>query len=177
MRRIRVIPALLLQGDGLVKTIKFKKPKYVGDPINTVKLFNEKEVDEIVVLDISATPEKREPNFRVAREIASECFMPLCFGGGIQSVDHAKKLFDSGIEKVAINTAAYEDPRLIEAIARIYGTQAVVVSVDVKKSLFGKYQVYTQGGLSESSTVYAFTQSPYYADFIELYNAGGSPVE
>ena len=106
MFRARVIPCLLLKGDGLVKTVRFKEPKYVGDPINAVKIFNEKEVDEVIFLDITATPESRTPSFDRVRDIASECFMPMCYGGGVRSLEHARQLFNLGVEKVALNTAA-----------------------------------------------------------------------
>ncbi len=137
----RYIPCLLLKGSGLVKTIKFKNPKYVGDPINTVRIFNEKEVDELIFLDIEATPQDREPNYKLLSEIADECFMPLAYGGGIKTLEQAKKIFQIGIEKVAINSASHNDLKLIRDIASIYGTQAVIGVIDVKKSLFGKQEV------------------------------------
>jgi len=142
----RVIPCLLLKGQGLVKTVKFKDPKYVGDPINAVRIFNEKEVDELIFLDITATPEKKEPPFRTISEIASECFMPLCYGGGIKTIEHIEKIFSLGVEKVSINTQAAENPALIKQAAELFGSQSIVASIDVKKSLFGKYEVYIQGG-------------------------------
>lgn len=129
----RVVPSLLIHNGGLVKTVRFKKPSYVGDPIVAVKIFNEKEVDEIAILDISASIEHRRPNFERIREIASEAFIPLSYGGGIRSIEDAERLFTLGIEKVILNTAAAEIPQLISQITRNFGSQAVVVSIDVKK--------------------------------------------
>jgi len=146
MLRTRVIPCLLLRNRGLVKTRKFKEPVYVGDPINAVRIFNEKEVDELVFLDITATPEGRGPDFDLIRDIASETFMPFAYGGGITTLEHARQLFKLGVEKVVLNTAAASDPGLVSAIADIAGSQSVVVSVDVKRSLLGKYQVHTRAG-------------------------------
>jgi len=146
MKRIRVIPVLLLQKGGLVKSVRFKDHKYVGDPINAVKIFNEKEVDEIVVLDISATAEKRPPNISQVRDIASEAFMPLAFGGGITNIDEIKSLITCGVEKVVLNTSAYKNPTLIGEAAKWVGSQSVVVSIDVKKNMWGKYKVYIQNG-------------------------------
>jgi cyclase len=145
MFRARVIPVLLLRNGGLVKTVQFKNPKYVGDPINAVKIFNEKEVDELVFLDITATVEKRRPNLAVIRDIAGECFMPLAYGGGISSFDDAKAVFDCGVEKVVVNSAA-TDLKLLEQIAAAYGSQAVVVSIDAQKNFFGQWNVYSHGG-------------------------------
>lgn len=136
----RYIPCLLLKNTGLVKTIKFKNPKYVGDPINTVRIFNEKEVDELIFLDIEATPQGREPNYKLLSEIADECFMPLAYGGGIKTLEQAIKIFKIGIEKIAINSAAHHNLKLITEIATIYGSQAVVGVIDVKKNFFGKFE-------------------------------------
>jgi len=142
----RVIPCLLLKGRGLVKTVRFKDPTYVGDPINAIKIFNEKEVDELIFLDITATPEKRPPPYQVLSEIASECFMPLAYGGGVRSLGEIEKIFSLGVEKVCLNTAAAEDPTLVTEAAKAFGNQSIVVSVDVRKSLFGKYEIFTHGG-------------------------------
>jgi cyclase len=141
MYRPRVIPCLLLKENGLVKTIKFKNPVYVGDPINAVHIFNEKEVDELVVLDITASVEKKEPNFELIAEIAGECFMPFCYGGGISSFQQVKRLIRCGVEKVAINTAAIHSQDLIADTAAAYGSQAVVGAIDVQRDLFGKVHV------------------------------------
>lgn len=146
MLKTRVIPTLLLKGTGLVKTVKFKKPTYLGDPRNVVKIFNEKEVDEIILLDITATPENRKPNFGLISEIVSECFMPVCYGGGIRDLHDIKRLFAIGIEKIAINSYAVENPDFIKAVSEYFGSQSVVVGIDVKKNLWGKYQMYTHCG-------------------------------
>jgi cyclase len=146
MIKPRVIPVLLLRDESLVKTIRFKSFTYVGDPTNTVRIFNELEVDEIMFLDILATTKNREPNLNVLTDIANECFMPLGYGGGIKSIDHAKQIFDIGFEKIVINTQAVENPALIGEIAGLFGSQAVVASIDVKKGLFGQQTVRTRGG-------------------------------
>ena len=151
MRRIRVIPTLLLMEDGLYKTVKFKHPTYIGDPINTVKIFNEKEVDELVLLDIQAGKKRSRPNFTKITEIAGEAFMPMAYGGGIISLEDAKKVFDAGFEKVIINTALFKQENLIEKIAKIYGNQSVVVSIDVKKDLFGRRRVFKNGGTKKTN--------------------------
>lgn len=143
MRRIRVIPVLTLQNEKLVKTIRFKNPNYIGDPINAVKIFNEKEVDEIVILDITATKEKRTPNYKKIEEIAEEAFMPFAYGGGINSLDQIEKLFKLGIEKVVINSALSTNLNLITQAANIFGSQSIVASIDVKKDWLGKQQAYT----------------------------------
>ena len=150
MKRVRIIPALLIQKGGLVKSVHFKDHQYVGDPINTVKIFNEKEVDEIVVLDISATAEKRPPDIAKIREIASEAFMPLGYGGGITTLDEIKMLIASGVEKAILNTAALNNPALIGEGARYIGSQSIVVSIDVKKNLWGKYKVYGKNGSKDT---------------------------
>jgi len=141
-----VIPALLLKGQGLVKTVKFKDPKYLGDPINIVKIFNDKEVDELVFLDITATNEKRRPSFEMLGKITSECFMPLGYGGGIRSMDDVKTLLSLGIEKVILNTVAVENPAFVTEVADYAGSQAVVISMDIKKGFLGKYEVVTHSG-------------------------------
>lgn len=146
MIRPRVIPALLLKGQGLVKTVKFKEPKYLGDPINIVRIFNDKEVDELVLLDITATPENRGPQFDLLKNIASEAFIPLAYGGGIRSMDDVRKLLSIGIEKLIMNTSAVENPSLIRETADHAGSQAVVASIDVKKNFLGKYEVFTRCG-------------------------------
>ena len=146
MRRIRIIPVLLIQNGGLVKSIKFKNHKYVGDPINAVKIFNEKEVDEIAILDISATKEKRGPNLIQVKNIAGEAFMPFSYGGGITYLDEVKELLYNGAEKVILNTSALDRLDLITQIAGQFGSQSVVVSIDVKKNWSGKYKVYRNNG-------------------------------
>lgn len=142
MLKNRVIPILLLKDSGLVKTIKFKNPKYVGDPINAIKIFNEKEVDELIVLDIEVSRFNREINYNLIEEFASECFMPLCYGGGVNNISQAKRLFNLGVEKIAIKTGAFENQNLIYQIASEFGSQSMVASIDIKKNWFGKYELY-----------------------------------
>lgn len=144
----RVIPCLLLGDGGLVKTLKFAKPKYVGDPINAVRIFNEKEVDELMVLDIRATREGRGPDFELIEQLAGECFMPLSYGGGIRSADDAATLFKLGVEKVCLQSAAYRVPGILREIAERAGEQAVVFSVDVKRNWLGKLQNHSAAGVS-----------------------------
>ena len=147
MLRPRIIPCLLVRNKGLVKTVKFGESKYVGDPINAVKIFNEKEVDELVVLDIDATTKGVEPNYEMIRNLAVECRMPLCYGGGIKTVDQALKIVSLGVEKVALSSAAVQDPSLIAKIAEQVGNQSVVAVLDVKKKkLWGRYEVYLHNG-------------------------------
>ncbi|TMM58945.1 imidazole glycerol phosphate synthase subunit HisF [Maribacter algarum] len=147
MLRSRIIPCLLVRNKGLVKTVQFKEGKYVGDPINAVKIFNEKEVDELIVLDIDATKEGREPDFKMIENLANESRMPLCYGGGVKTVEHAKKIIHLGAEKVALSSAVIANPNLVTEIAKAVGVQSVIVVLDVKKKgLFGKYQVYTHNG-------------------------------
>jgi len=143
MLRPRIIPCLLVHEGGLVKTVRFKEPKYVGDPINAVKIFNEKEADELMVLDIDATVEGREPNFRLIAQFAAECRMPLCYGGGVKTVEQAKRIIGLGAEKVAISSAALENPKLISMIAQEIGSQSVVVVLDVKKRFGRDHEVRT----------------------------------
>jgi cyclase len=151
MLKTRIIPCLLLKGQGLVKTVKFNHPKYVGDPINAVKIFNEKEVDEIVLLDISATVERRRPQLKIIGEIASECFMPLAYGGGLRNFDDIKSIFNLGVEKVIINSYAAENPNFISEASNFYGSQSVVVAIDVKKSSKDKYEIFTRGGKKKTN--------------------------
>ncbi|MFH0861090.1 MAG: AglZ/HisF2 family acetamidino modification protein [Candidatus Altiarchaeota archaeon] len=142
----RVIPALLLKGTGLVKGINFKNHRYVGDPINAVRIFNTKEVDELVFLDISATQEGRTISLDVVSQIADECYMPFAVGGGINSVEQIRRLLYAGAEKVCINTAAIENPELIEKASQIFGSQSIVVSIDVKHKLFRGYDTVVRSG-------------------------------
>jgi len=148
---MRVIPCLLLHKGGLVKSVKFTTYKYVGDPINAVKIFNEKEVDEIVVIDIDATREKREPNYEQIIEIASEAFMPMAYGGGITSTGQIKKILFGGAEKVIINKTAHTNPTLVTEASRLFGSQSIVVSIDVKRLLIGGYRVYTDNGKTKTA--------------------------
>jgi len=144
--RTRVIPVLLLRDESLVKTVRFDKFSYVGDPCNTVRIFNELEVDELMFLDITASREGRGPNLTLLADIADECFMPLGYGGGVQSVAQAKSVFDIGFEKICVNTAAFDRPELLTELARQYGSQAVVASIDVKSGLLGRATVRSQSG-------------------------------
>lgn len=146
MLRTRVMPCLLLQDEALVKTVKFSSATYIGDPINSVRIYNELEVDELIFLDINASQRRLPPPFKKIKEIATECFMPFSYGGGIRTLDDVKRLFDLGVEKVAINTAAVENPSFISQIASIYGSQSVIVAMDVKRTLFGKQLIYTHDG-------------------------------
>lgn len=139
----RVIPVLLLRNKGLIKTVKFKEHKYVGDPINAVRIFNEKEVDELAFLDIDASKENREPPYDYLKEIASECFMPLSYGGGVKSIDQIKRLIQSGIEKIIINAQALENPTFVRSATETFGSSTIVGAMDVKSNLWGKARVYS----------------------------------
>lgn len=146
MLRKRVIPCLLLRRGGLVKTRKFSKPTYVGDPINAVKIFNEKEADELLLLDIAATREGRRPDFELVKEVVSEAFMPVGYGGGISSLEDARTLLKLGVEKVVLNSAALRDLRLVTQLKDAFGAQCVVGVVDVKRSWGGRYLVHSYAG-------------------------------
>lgn len=138
----RLIPLLLLKNGGLVKTTKFKNPIYVGDLINTVRIFNEKEVDELIISDIYATKNGNSINFNLIEQVAGECFMPLTYAGGIRNLDQARTLFSLGVEKICLQSKAYEDPSFITELANIYGSQSICVSIDVFKNWFGNYVIY-----------------------------------
>lgn len=142
----RIIPCLLLSGQGLVKTTKFKKGVYVGDPINAVRIFNEKEVDELVFLDISATKEHRDPDYSYITKLAGECFMPFAYGGGISTLDQIRKLNACGVEKVVINSAAFADPDFVSNAVKSFGSSSIVLSIDVKKDFWGAYKIFTHSG-------------------------------
>jgi cyclase len=146
MLQTRVIPCLLLKDGGLVKTVRFSKPTYVGDPINAVKIFNDKEVDELVLLDITASVRQKPPDFRLLENIANEAFMPLGYGGGVRTEDDVRRILKIGFEKIVLNSVAASDPGFIRRAAAIVGCQSIVISVDVRKKLFGGYEVYTQSG-------------------------------
>lgn len=146
MLRPRIIPSLLIQDNGLVKTVNFKTPKYVGDPLNAVKIFNEKEVDELAIFDIDATVKNHEPNYGLIEKIAIQSRMPLCYGGGVRTVEQAQRIFSLGIEKIALSAAVIQRPELISEIANKVGNQSVIVVLDVKKKLLGGYEVYTHNG-------------------------------
>lgn len=147
MLRPRIIPCLLVHKKGLVKTVNFTSPKYVGDPINAVRIFNEKEVDELIVLDIDATTENREPDYKMIEYLAAECRMPLCYGGGVKTVAQAQRIFELGVEKVALSAAAINNPGIISEAAKIVGNQSVIVVLDVKKCPgTDRYEVWTHNG-------------------------------
>jgi len=140
-----VIPCLLLSGEGLVKTRRFAAPKYVGDPINAIRIFNDKEVDELMVLDVGASAAGRPPNFELIEQIAGECFMPLCYGGGIRDASDARRLFASGVEKICLQSAFFERPSLVGEIADHAGGQAVMVSIDVTRDWLGRRRIRKPG--------------------------------
>lgn len=151
MRRARVIPCLLIQGNGLVKTRKFKDPVYVGDPVNAMRIFSDKEADEIVVLDIDASRKGVEPNYELIAEMAGEAFMPMAYGGGVSRVEQVRRLIRCGIEKVVINSATTGPLEWIREAVDIYGSQAIVGAVDVKKTLLGSYRVVTRSATEDVS--------------------------
>jgi len=151
MLRARIIPCLLIRNNGLVKTFKFSDDKYVGDPINAVRIFNEKEVDELIVVDIDASVQNREPDFRMIADLAAECRMPLCYGGGIKSADQARRIMSLGVEKVALSSGIIERPELITEIAQEVGSQSVVAVLDVRKTGHGlDYNVWTHNGTKDT---------------------------
>ena len=168
MLRPRIIPCLLVKNGGLVKTVNFSHPKYVGDPINAVKIFNEKEVDEMIVLDIDATMQNRHPDYSMIRNLAAECRMPLCYGGGVKSVEQVEKIISLGVEKVAISSAAVGDPGIVEQAAKVLGSQSIVVVMDVKKTGRGsKYEVRTHNASKPTG------MSPVdFAKQVEAFGAG-----
>jgi len=165
----RVIPCLLLHDGGLVKTVKFKAAKYVGDPINTIKIFNDKRVDELILLDIAASRQRREPDYALIEDIASECFMPLCYGGGVRTVAHAKRLVGMGVEKIAVNSAAIGRSELVRELAAQLGSQSVVACIDVKKSWSGRYRVF-------DSAKERLTEKDPFAHADELVGMGAGEV-
>ncbi len=146
MLRPRIIPSLLIQDNGLVKTVNFKNPKYVGDPINAVRIFNDKFVDELAIFDIDATVFRKEPNYSLIERLASQSMMPLCYGGGVKTVEQAQRIFSLGIEKIALSSAILENPLLISEISERVGSQSVIAVLDVKKRFLGGYEVYTHNG-------------------------------
>ena len=151
MLRSRIIPCLLLKDESLVKTIRFKKYNYIGDPINTVRIFNELEVDELMFLDIFASKEKRKVNFKVLQDISNECFMPLSYGGNIQSLEDAKEVLQLGFEKIVMNSNLFNNLKLVEEICRYFGSQSIVCSIDIKKNLFGSPNIYSHHGTKKQN--------------------------
>ena len=142
MLSTRVIPVLLLSGKGLIKTVQFKSPVYIGDPLNAVKVFNDKEVDELIFLDILASKKNLPPDYKLIEAIASECFMPVCYGGGISSIEQIKRILSLGIEKVSLNNQVLNNSNLIKEAAAVFGSQSIVVSIDVKKKIIGTRKVF-----------------------------------
>lgn len=156
MFRPRVIPCLLLQEKGLVKTVNFENPRYLGDPINAVRIFNDKEADELLFLDIMASKtkgllgrfKKNAIPLELIAKISRECLMPLSFGGGIRTIEDIRALFSAGVEKVAINTQAIASPGLVREASEMFGSQSIIVSIDAKQRSDGRYEVYTNGGIT-----------------------------
>jgi cyclase len=165
--RPRIIPVLLYKKGGLVKTTAFKKPQYIGDPINAVKIFNDKEVDELIFLDIDATKENRPPGFDYIKEVAGECFMPLAYGGGITTLNDIEKLVKGGVEKVCINSKATDDPAFIAEAAEKFATSTIVVSIDIGKDFLGNYHIFSHGGTKKSNF-----KPVEFAKMVEQYGAG-----
>lgn len=140
MLRTRVMPALLLDGQGLVKTIKFKNPTYIGDSINSCRIYNQMEVDELVLFDIRASSRELEIQFSLIQQIVSECFMPICYGGGVKILEDFRKLFYMGVEKVSVSSLIFENPQVVKEAIKIYGAQSIVATLDIKRSRFRKIQ-------------------------------------
>jgi len=155
MLKARVIPSLMLKGNRLIKTIKYDNDLYIGDPLNAIRIFNEKEVDELIILDIQASTEGKGPPIKIIREIAGECFMPLCYGGGIRSIEDINEILGAGVEKVAINSYAIENPQFIRKAAEAFGSQSIVISLDVKMNKKGKYEVFTRRGRKPTGLIAA----------------------
>lgn len=150
MFRARVMPCLLLRGNGLIKTVKFKDAVYVGDPVNAVRIFSEKEADELVLLDVDASRQDRDPNYELISEIAGECFMPIAYGGGVRRLDQVRKLIRSGVEKVLITSAATESTAVISQSAEVFGSQAIIGGIDVRRALHGGYRVVARSATSDT---------------------------
>lgn len=142
----RVIPCLLIHNGGLYKTTKFKKPNYIGDPINAVKLFNEKQASELIVIDIDASVKNHYPNFKLIEEIASEAFMPICYGGGVKNIEHMQRIFSSGIEKISVSSLLFEDLEMVKKAVKKFGSSSIVATIDTKKTLFKKQRAYIYNG-------------------------------
>ena len=169
MLRSRLIPCLLVKDNGLVKTVRFGSPKYVGDPLNAVRIFNEKEVDELMVLDIDASVRGREPDYGLIKKLAAECRMPLCYGGGVTAVEQAERIVSLGVEKVAISSQAVERPELVSRMAEAVGTQSVVVVLDVRKTPSGRHEIWTRNGTKATGRVPA-------AFAVEMERAGAGEI-
>jgi cyclase len=170
MIKARVIPCLLLRGNGLVKTRKFKAAVYVGDPVNAVRIFSDKEADEIVILDIDASRNGQEPNYELIAEMAGEAFMPVAYGGGVRTLEQIRRLIRSGVEKVVINTMATESTDIIRAAVDVFGSQAIVGAVDVQRKLFGGYAVMAKSATLETGlNLHNHIQSLLHAGIGELF--------
>lgn len=146
MLKPRIIASLLIRENGLIKTTKFGSPRYLGDPMNAVRIFNEKQVDELAIFDISCTVRNTEPNYKLIENIAAECRMPFCYGGGITNISQAQRIFSFGVEKIALSSSAFRDISLVKDLSLKVGSQSVVVVLDVKRNLFGGYDIYTHNG-------------------------------
>lgn len=146
MLKRRIIPCLLLKDEALIKTIQFNKYAYIGDPINAVKIYNDCEVDEIILLDIFATTENKRPNVELIKKIVDECFIPLAYGGGVRTIEEMDEIFQIGVEKICLNALLFEDPQMVKQAVARFGAQAIVASLDFKKSLFGGYEAYVRNG-------------------------------
>lgn len=169
MLRPRITPCLLIRNRGLVKTVRFAEPKYVGDPVNAVRIFNEKECDELIALDIDASAQGRAPDFQLIRELAAECRMPLCYGGGIKTPDQAKRIIALGVEKIAISSVVLENSDIVATIANEIGSQSVVVVFDVRKKAQNDYALWTYNGTKNAG-------KPLVAALHEAESAGAGEV-
>ena len=167
MFRPRVIPCLLLKNQGLVKTVKFKNSRYVGDPMNAIRIFNKKKADELIFLDIMATKENRIPDIELIKNIGEECMMPFSVGGGIKSMKDIESIFTAGAEKVVINTCAVSNPTILKKASLHFGRQSIIAAIDVKKKTFGGYTIYTHGGKNSTGI-----DPIEYVKILEEYGAG-----
>jgi len=167
MKRTRVMPCLLMDNGALVKTVQFKNPTYVGDPLNAIKIFNDLEVDELILLDISASRCGKEPEYSLIEEIASRCFMPLTYGGGVRDIGMFRRIYNCGVEKIAVNTRLLTEPALLREASELFGSQSVLASVDVKKDLFGRYKVIAPHG-HDKTRVPALVPEDYVRQLVEL---------
>lgn len=165
MLKHRVIPTLLLKDGGLVKTRKFDNPQYVGDPVNAIRIFNEKEVDELTLLDIGASKQGREPDYALIEEVAGECFMPLTYGGGIKTIEQAVRIFRSGVEKICLQSLCFENLSIVRELVDSFGSQSIVVSVDVKRTFFGEHRLYCS---SINSVMKSKPIQSYLAELMEV---------
>ncbi len=168
MNTRRIIPSLLLMNGGLYKTTNFKNPSYVGDPINAIKIFNEKEVDELMVLDIEASKLKKNPDYSLIESFASECFMPLTYGGGIKSLKQAEKLFSLGVEKILVQTSVLENHNFLHELIQSFGSSSIVASIDIKKNFFNKFKIYSHSKIKN----HGFSSLEKYIDLLNQYDVG-----